>query len=63
MKTQIETIVLTNKAGQKLRVYLVDGASPPEFCIGRDGGDHFSFFAQDAEDIAGAINSVVDSAQ
>ena len=60
MKTQTESIILTNDQKQKLRIYKVENSN--EFCIGlEDAEDHFVFESRDAEEITKAINVVVNS--
>ena len=60
MKKQIESIILENTNGQRLRIYKVDGNRPLSFCIGVEGDEtHFEFTVDDAETIVAAINSVV----
>lgn len=60
MKKQIESIVLENKTGQRLRIYKIENSN--SFCIGlEDDGDHFEFEAGDAEEITNAIDAVVAS--
>jgi hypothetical protein len=60
MRTKIESIILENKEGQRLRIYQVEGSNT--FCIGLESdSDHFSFAIEDAAIITDAINKVVDS--
>jgi len=58
---QIESVVLTNNEKQRLRIYAVENAATPEFCIGVDGDgqDHFSFSANDSKAIINAIIDIV----
>jgi hypothetical protein len=59
MKKIIESVVLENKNGQRLRIYRIEGGST--FCIGIEGGDdHFEFEENEADDICNAIGKVVD---
>ena len=61
MKTQTESLILTNDEGQVLRIYKVENTENA-FCIGLDGADdHFSFKAEDADELTNAISTVVDS--
>ena len=62
MKKQVESIVLENDSGQRLRIYKVDADGPPTFCIGVEGDEteHFEFTEMDADVITSAIASVVD---
>jgi hypothetical protein len=59
VKTQTESMMLTNEKGQILRIYKVENGKT--FCIGIEGEDHFEFEARDAEEITKAIDLVVDS--
>ena len=60
MIKQIESVILENKTGRRLRIYKVENSN--SFCIGlEDGNDHFEFEVGDAEEITNAINVVVDS--
>ena len=61
MKTEYETLILTNKNGQRLRIYKIEDTDD-DFCIGLegDGQDHFYFKASEAEIITEAINKTVD---
>jgi hypothetical protein len=58
MKQIIESVVLENDKGQRLRLYKVDGGNT--YCIGGDADDHFEFTAREAEDICNAIGSLID---
>ena len=60
MKQIIESLLLENKSGERLRVYKVEGGKD-EFCLGSadDPDGHFSFRASDAEDICNAIHKIV----
>ncbi len=60
MKQEIESIVLENKGGQRLRIYRVEG-SCDEYCIGLDGeSDHFVFTAEESVIIRESIERVID---
>ena len=59
MKKEIDSVVLVNKAGQRLRIYKVEGTNT--FCIGLEGQDHFEFEANTHNEIIDAICMVVDS--
>ncbi|NCQ52047.1 hypothetical protein GW796_09160 [archaeon] len=62
MKTQTESIILTNKEGQQLRIYKLEGEGPLLFCLGIDGdSEHFRFSADDAEYITKEVDVVVNS--
>ena len=59
MKRTIESVVLENDKGQRLRLYKVDGGNT--YCIGGDDADdHFEFTAREAAEICNAIGSLVD---
>ena len=59
MKKIIESVVLENKNGQRLRIYKIENGNT--FCIGLEGeSDHFEFEANEADDICNAIGKVVD---
>jgi hypothetical protein len=59
MKKIIESVVLENKIGQRLRIYKIENGD--NFCIGIEGeSDHFEFEAPEADDICSAIGNVVD---
>ena len=57
MKKQIESIILTDEHGQRLRIYRVGGSDI--FCIGPEDDEHFEFKAEDAKEIIEAINTVI----
>lgn len=59
MKTQTESMILTNEKGQILRIYKVENGKT--FCIGLEGEDHFEFETSGAEEITKAIDLVVGS--
>ncbi len=59
MKTQIESMILTNDKGQVLRIYKVENGKT--FCIGLEGEDHFEFEGREAEEITKSIDLVVNS--
>lgn len=62
MKSQTESIVLTNNKGTRLRIYKIEGDGPIGFCIGVEGdAEHFEFLGGDADEIIKAINTVVSS--
>lgn len=60
MKTQTESLILTNAEGQVLRIYKVENTDN-DFMIGLDGSEHFSFRSEDAKALTRAIDLVVDS--
>ena len=60
MKQIIESLILANKAGERLRIYRVEGGKD-EFCIGSadDPAGHFTFHAADCDELCNAIRKIV----
>ena len=58
MKQTIESVVLDNEKGQRLRIYKVEGSDT--YCIGvEDGDDHFEFSSEEAQEVCNALGKVV----
>jgi hypothetical protein len=58
MQKTIESIILQNDKGQRLRIYKVEDGDT--YCIGvEDGDDHFEFSSEEAQEVCNALGKIV----